>query len=77
MEGRKKQVELGAALALLFFFFFFGLFRATLVAYGGSQAKGQIIAVAAGLYHSPQQCQILAVSATYTAAHGNVLWHFS
>ena len=30
------------------FFFFFGLFRATLVAYGGSQVKGGIGGAAAG-----------------------------
>ena len=35
-----------------FFFFFFLLFRATLVAYGGSQARGLIEATAAGLPHS-------------------------
>ena len=34
------------------FFFFFGLFRATLVAYGGSQARDQIRAIVAGLHHS-------------------------
>ena len=33
-------------------FFFFLLFRATLAAYGSSQARGQIEATAAGLYHS-------------------------
>ena len=33
-------------------FFFFGLFRAIPTAYGGSQARGQIEAVAAGLRHS-------------------------
>ena len=32
--------------------FFFGLFRATLEAFGGSQSRGQIGAVAAGLHHS-------------------------
>ena len=32
--------------------FFFLLFRATLVAYGGSQASGQIRATASGLHHS-------------------------
>ena len=32
--------------------FFFGLFRATPIAYGGSQARGLIGAAAAGLYHS-------------------------
>ena len=35
-----------------FFFFFFLLFRAAPVAYGSSQAKGQIEATAAGLHHS-------------------------
>ena len=34
------------------FFFGGGGFRATLVAYGGSQARGRIGAVAAGLHHS-------------------------
>ena len=33
-------------------FFFFCLFRATPMAYGGSQARGQIGVVAAGLHHS-------------------------
>ena len=36
----------------LAFFFFFGLFRAPPVAYGGSQGRGQIGAVAIGLHHS-------------------------
>ena len=35
-----------------FFFFFFGLFKATPAAQGGSQARGRIGAVAAGLHHS-------------------------
>ena len=39
-------------LVLVFFFFFFLPFRATPVAYESSQAKGQIEATAAGLYHS-------------------------
>ena len=43
----------------------FGLFRATPAAYVSSQARGQIGAIAAGLYHSQ------AESATYTTAHGN------
>ena len=33
-------------------FFFFNLFRATPIAYGSSQARGQIRAVAASLHHS-------------------------
>ena len=37
---------------LFFFFFFFAFSRAAPVAYGGSQARGLIRAVAAGLYHS-------------------------
>ena len=35
-----------------FSFFFFCLFRAAPTVHGGSQARGQIRAVAAGLYHS-------------------------
>ena len=35
-----------------FLFFIFCLFRATPEAYGGSQARGQIGAVAASLHHS-------------------------
>ena len=37
---------------MLSFFFFFCLFRAASMVYGGSQARGQIGAVAAGLHHS-------------------------
>ena len=36
----------------IFFFFFFGLFRAVPSACGGSQARGRVRAVAAGLRHS-------------------------
>ena len=36
----------------LFIIYLFSLFRAALLAYGGSQAKGWIRAVAAGLHHS-------------------------
>ena len=43
----------------LFFFFFFFLFRAALVAYGSSQARGKIRAAAANLHHSPRQRWIL------------------
>ena len=34
------------------FFFYFPLFRVAAAAYGNSQARGQIEAAAAGLYHS-------------------------
>ena len=37
---------------LVFFFFFFGLSRAIPAAHGGSRARGQIRAVAAGLHQS-------------------------
>ena len=56
------------------FFFFFCLFafaRATLAAYGGSQARGPIGAVATGLRQSHSNGGIRAESATYTTAHGN------
>ena len=39
----------------LAYFFFFSLFGATVAAYGGSQARGQIGAVA----NSSWQCQII------------------
>ena len=44
---------------LILFYFVFCLFRATAVAYGGSQARGLIGVVAASLHHSSQQRQIL------------------
>ena len=44
---------------VLFCFVCLLLFRAALAAYGGSQARGQIRAVAAGLHHRSQQRQIL------------------
>ena len=47
----------------------FCLFRAALMAYGGSQARGLIRATAEP--PEPQKCQIGATSATYTTAHGN------
>ena len=68
------------------FFFFFYNFRATLSAYGSSQARGPIRATSAGLCHShsntrsephlwptpqPQQSGIWATPATHTTAHGN------
>ena len=39
-------------LLFIYFYFYFLLFRATPMAYGGSQARGQIGATAAGVYHS-------------------------
>ena len=45
-------------------------FRATPLAYGGSQARGWVADVAAGLHHSHSD-RIQAASVTYTPAHGN------
>ena len=57
---------------MFFFFFFFCLLRAALKAYGGSQARGWIRALASYLPKSqPQQRGIHAVSGTYNAACGN------
>ena len=55
----------------LFPFFFFAFFMAAPTAYGGSQARGQIGAIATGLRHSHSNTgfRILATSATYTTAH--------
>ena len=47
------------------------LFRASPMAYGGSQAGGRIIAAAASLHCSHSNSGIRAMSATYTSAHGN------
>ena len=55
IHGYSKMafVHYGLVLPPILFFFFFGLFsRATPAAYGGSQARGQIAPVAAGLHHS-------------------------
>ena len=56
------------------FYFFFCLLvfsRTSSMAHGGSQARGQIGAVAIGLTPQPQPLQIRAMTATYTTAHGN------
>jgi len=57
-------------LLLLLFLLLLLLFRATPTAYGDSQARGQIEAVAAG-YTTATECQVQASSVTYTTAHGN------
>ena len=59
------------SLSLFFFFFFFLLFRATLIAYRCSQARGRIGAVANQPMPQPQQHWIWASSATYSTASGN------
>ena len=60
-------------LFILFFCLFLFLWAAP-AAYGGSQARDRIGAVAAGSTPEPQQRGIQAASATYTAAHGNAGW---
>ena len=66
---------------ILFYFIYFILFylfclfafsRAAPAAYGGSQARGLIGAVAAKPMPEPQQRGVPAASATYTTAQGNV-----
>ena len=60
MRGPKKKKHIYQRFSIIFihprakgpFFFFFAFSRATPVAYGRSQARGRIGAVAAGLHHS-------------------------
>ena len=56
---------------LFFFFFFFNLvfFRAAPMAYGSSEARGRIGAVSS----QPLQCQIRAMSVTYTTVQSNAV----
>ena len=51
--------------------FLFLSFRATPVAYGGSQAKGRIRAIATSLHRSRSNARSKPWSVTYTTAHGN------
>ena len=53
MKKKKRQEFLHFKLApFKYLFFFLSLFRAPPAAYGGSQARGRIGDVAAGLHHS-------------------------
>ena len=54
---------------MVFILFYF--FRATPMAYGGSQASEQIRATAAGLHHNHSNGVIRAMSATSTIDHRN------
>jgi len=58
-------------LKAFYFISFIFLFRNAPAAYGISQARDRIGAVAARPTPQPQQLQIPAVSATYTTAHSN------
>ena len=46
------------AVELQYTFFFFVFFGAIPMTYGGSQARGQIGAMAAGLRHSNEGCEL-------------------
>ena len=64
------QLQMYIGFFLFFGVFFFAFFfKAALVAYGGSQARGRIRAVAT--YPRATATRIRATSATYTTAHGN------
>ena len=56
---------------LFLFFPFFFFFRAAPTAYGSSQARGQIGAIASGLHHSHSKVGSKPCLQTYTTAHGN------
>ena len=64
-------VKYGFKYVACFFFWFVLSFRATLAGYGGSQARGQIRAVAAGLRHSHSNMGYEIYVYDYTTAHGN------
>ena len=70
-EGRSLLTRIQLEVFCFCFCCVFLLFRATLAAYGGSQARGLIGAIAASLCHSHSNVRIPAASATYTTAHGN------
>ena len=53
------KVKVRLAILYLFIYLFIYLFRVAPAAYGGSEARGQIRAVAASLRHSSQKRQIL------------------
>ena len=55
----------------LFAYLFIYLFRAAVSAYGGSQAKGQIGAVVAGLHHSHSNVRSEPRLWPYNTAHSN------
>ena len=52
LEQKKKKIYIYIYIIYLFIYLFILLFSTLLVAYGGSQARGQIGATAASLHHS-------------------------
>ena len=71
-QGGYRQELLPRLLALFFLVFFFLHFKASPAAYGNSQARGPIGAVAAGLYHSHSNARSEPLSVTYTTAQGTL-----
>ena len=76
MRAYAEWLQLQGTYSLFYLFiYFFGLFAiswAAPVAYGGSQARGPIRAIATGLHHSHSNAGIRAASVTYTIAHSHV-----
>ena len=76
-EGLTKTSSLFEGFLFLFWFLFLVFFRAATMAYGDSQARDLIRAVAAALHHSHSNAkfkphlQPTTASMTYTTAHGN------
>jgi len=68
---RKAWIYTIHSVSFSFFFFFFAFSRTTPVAYGGSQAKDLIGAVAAGLHQSHSNAGFQTASAAYTRAQSN------
>ena len=64
-------IYLDLFLPFLIFFFFFLVFRVTLVAYGGCQARGWIRAAAPGLCCSPSNAGSQLHLWSHTTPHGN------
>ena len=67
----RTYINLARSWAVLFLFVCFLSFRATPAAYGGSQARGWIWAVAASLHQSHSNVVSELSSMTYTTAHSN------
>ena len=80
LKKKKKKREIGKGrprVEIVYIYFhlkkksFFCLFRATPVAYGGSQARGSNWSYSCWPTPQPQQRHIWATSVTYTIAHSN------
>ena len=70
IDGHLGCFHVLAIVIFCLFVFLFSLFRAALMAFGSSQARGLIGAIAASLHHSHSNTGS-ELSAVYTTAHGN------